>query len=205
VDACITNDLMAVRFKAVGDVRERSPEQVLVELRTMADRNDHERLAGELLAFAHELSPGDIVLTPHKERRRYFLGLVTGTYEWREQSPVPDMHHVRTVDWISYLDWDDVPLEFRSIKYYQRTVLRTEDRTIETACNEAIQEPRGKSDLLSTGTTKRSPAPRARKAAAPRKAAKPAPVPHDKVCSGCHLRKPFSQFSNASDVCVDCE
>jgi hypothetical protein len=203
VDACITNDVVAVRFTSVGDVSERDSDLVLEEIRTMTDRTDHDRLAADLMAFATDLAVGDLVLTPHKERRRYFLGVVTGDYEWIESPSVPNSQHTRATDWVSFLDWDSVPLEFRSIKYYQRTVLRTDDRTIDAECQEALQRRHSKSELLGAASPKRTTSPRTRKSTA--KAPKPAPAPHDKVCSGCHLRKPFSQFSPASSVCVDCE
>jgi predicted Mrr-cat superfamily restriction endonuclease len=204
VDACVSNDVVAVRFLAVGDVTQLTENEVADAIRTMPDRSDHNRLTGELLAFAHEVKVGDVVLTPDKSRSRYFLGVVSDDYTWNENSPVPEMRHLRPTNWISYLDWDEVPLEFKSIKYYQRTVLQVQDPTVERACSEAMTRELSKTDLLRASSTRKTASPRPRKAAAA-KATKPAPAPTDRVCEGCHLRKPFSQFPNGAGLCVDCE
>jgi predicted Mrr-cat superfamily restriction endonuclease len=205
VDVCISNDLLAVRFVAVGDASGLSTDEVVQAMSTMPDRSDSKRLAQELLAFVNEMQVDDIILTPDKERRRYFVARVVGDYYWNEDSPVADMRHLRNVEWINYLDWDAMPLEFRSIKYYQRAVLQIEDATVRSECETALQTQLPKTDLLSAGTRKPTKAttPRPRKAAVVR-ALKPSPADHERLCTSCGLKKHIAQFAGASNTCVDC-
>jgi predicted Mrr-cat superfamily restriction endonuclease len=203
VDACITNDVVAVRFAAVGDASLIDEHEIAEQIRTFADPSDQQRLTTELLAFANEVKVGDTILTPDKSRGKYFLARVTGDYRWDEDSPVPDMHHLHSVEWINFLEWDTVPMEFKSIKYYQRSIVQIHDPTLEVSSDETMQVRLAKSDLLKKGSAKKSSSARPRKAAA--KVVKPTPSPTEKRCAECGLKKHLAQFDGASDRCVDCE
>lgn len=128
VDACIANGVAAVEYPTVGDVRERTRAQVLEEVRRARDRTDFDILAERLLDFAFEVQVGDPVVTSDAGRRQLVFGRVTGPYDWREDSPVPGMRHVRPVEWRGRAHWDDLDDGARTtLVKYPRTILRVTD------------------------------------------------------------------------------
>lgn len=52
-----------------------------------------------LYEFVHSVRIGDIVVTPHKAERRIHFGRVIGDYVYLDPSPVPDLRHLRDVEW----------------------------------------------------------------------------------------------------------
>jgi restriction system protein len=108
VDASVANGFAAVRYATVGDVSERTPAQVLEEMRRAKHRVKFEALAARLLDFATKMRKGDFVVTSDRQRRQLVVGRVSGPYEWREDSPIPGMRHLRPVEWLGRIDWDDL-------------------------------------------------------------------------------------------------
>lgn len=205
IDACIANDVIAARLPITGDIIPLSRDEILSQVSTIEGRNDHQKLASEIYEFASEVDVEDMVLMPDKSRNRYLLGKITGKYEWTNSGPIPDMNHYRKVDWISYVNWDSIPLEFKSITNYQRTVLQMSNPEVDIAVYTALADPLTKPQLLATSSpSKKSTTPRPRRAATTRPP-KPAPASQERLCTSCGLKKHIRQFSAGSDYCVDCE
>lgn len=195
IDSCISNEVVAVRFQAVGDVRERSPEQILEELKTTPDKAAFETLRRDLLMFANDINIGDIVLTPDKVRRRYFIGRITGDYNWLDESPVPNMKHLRNIEWRNFMNWDSVPEEFEKVKRYRRAVLELTDEVVVKTTTEALENQLSKADMLFTSKSWNT------KSAA----AKGLPPTQERLCVNCGLKKHVGQFDGDANVCVDCD
>jgi restriction system protein len=56
-------------------------------------------VSGQLWAFAHEMQPGDLVVTPLKTRSQIAVGRVSGAYQHTDNLG-PDLRHTRPVKWI---------------------------------------------------------------------------------------------------------
>lgn len=83
------------------------------------------RRAGVLRTFRHEVSKGDMVLSPGKGTKEFILGIVTSD----AQFTVPDhvsldfeydespYSNIRTVSWIKRVDFVDIPNEVKFIRH----------------------------------------------------------------------------------------
>jgi hypothetical protein len=198
VDSCIANDQVVVRFP-IEDVTGLDPEDVLAQLPSDLASHDRQRVANEIKAFANSMQIGDVVVLPDKSRNQYLVGRVNGNYEWLD-------HHVRNIDWMSSIGWEAVPVEYKSIANYQRVVLQVNDASLIETCNEAMESRREKPQLLSLkpATTRRASTPRKRTISPP-KPGKVKPESQERLCVSCGLKKHVTQFSGASEYCVDCE
>ncbi len=56
--------------------------------------------AGQLLAFAHSMQVGDLVVAPLKTRSQIAVGRISGPYRHTAEFG-PDMRHVRPVEWLA--------------------------------------------------------------------------------------------------------
>lgn len=202
VDSCVNNDIVALQFP-ISDASSLSPDAILSAITDAVGAPDDKRLASELTTFAHVIQAGDLIVVPDKPRNQYLIGRVDGDYRWDEESS----NHTRRIEWINTVGWDTVPVEFKTITSYQRSVIPVNNTSLIAACVEASQSPKSKSDLLSIkpATPKRASTPRARKPAAPPKPAKYDPEKKEILCPGCGLKKHPRQFSQGSEYCVDCE
>jgi len=54
--------------------------------------------AGELWRFAHKIQAGDLIITPHQDRRFLHLGIDQGIYRYRKDFPA-GTRHTRRVTW----------------------------------------------------------------------------------------------------------
>lgn len=187
--------MAAVGYPTVGDVRQRTPAQVLEDVKRARDRTDFETLAQRLLDFAFEVQVGDLVATSDGARRQLVFGQIVGPYDWREHSPVPGMRHLRPVEWLGRADWDDLDDDARTtLVKYPRTILRiTEPALIELA------EHAVAGDVLPLASAGRSPQ---RRLTVTRRTQ--APASNERVCPSCQLLKNRSQFAGDSVVCQDC-
>jgi predicted Mrr-cat superfamily restriction endonuclease len=208
VDACVSNDVIALRF-AAGDATSLDTEEIVANFADSDSANpqDHQRLAAELNTFANQIQIDDIVVSPDKPRNQYLVGRVTGKYEWNEETPVPNANHVRSIEWVNTISWDTVPVEFKTITNYQRAAMRVNDATLIAACVEALEDRKMKAELLSATppVAKRPTSPRLRKTTAPAKAPKYDPTKQERLCKSCGLKKHIRQFSGTSEFCADCE
>jgi restriction system protein len=61
---------------------------------------------GQLWAFAHRITEGDLVVMPLKHRPAVAIGRITGPYSYRPEPDLPpDAYHTRSVHWL----YKDVP------------------------------------------------------------------------------------------------
>jgi len=63
--------------------------------------------SGQVYRFAHEMQPGDYVLTYRKATREVFIGTGAGPYQFRQGLFPPHYPHVRAVQWIRRVSRDD--------------------------------------------------------------------------------------------------
>jgi predicted Mrr-cat superfamily restriction endonuclease len=194
VDACVANGFAAVRYATVGDVRERKPAKVLEEMKEATHRSAFKTLSDRLLAFATKMREGDFVVTSDGERRQLVVGRVTGPYEWREDSPIPGMRHLRPVEWLGRIDWDDLDDYARSkLVNYPWAILEWSDPRLV-----ALGEGALAGELLPVTPT--APAPPRR----PRSHQVRATRPDERLCQVCHLWKNRAQFHGGAAVCQEC-
>jgi predicted Mrr-cat superfamily restriction endonuclease len=192
VDECVANGVAAVRYATVGDVRERTPAQVLKELSRATNRTDHETLAQRLLDFARRMHEGDYVVTSDGARRQLVVGRVAGLYEWRENSPIPGMRHLLPVEWLGRIDWEDLDEPaVKALVKYPRTILEVTDPTLV-----AIGARAEAGELLPV-----TPPTTARRTTSTRKSASRAAGSDERLCQECFLWKNASQFEADSMIC----
>lgn len=194
VDECVANNVAAVGYPTVGDVRERTPAQVLEELMRATNRTDFETLAQRLLDFAERMSDGEHIVTSDGARRQLVVGRVDGPYEWRENSPIPGMRHLRPVEWLGRIDWDDLDEDaVTTLVKYPRTILEITDPVLVELGDHAEA-----GDLLPV-----TPPTRVRRARSTRTPAVRATRSDERLCQECFLWRNLSQFDGDSKICRD--
>lgn len=192
VDECVANGVAAVGYRTVGDVRERTPAQVLEELMRATNRTDFETLAQRLLDFAERMREGDYIVTSDGARRQLVVGRVNGTYEWRENSPIPGMRHLLPVEWLGRIDWDDLDEDaVTTLVKYPRTVLEITDPALV-----ALGDRAAAGDLLPV-----TPPTRVRRTHSTRTPAIQTTRSDERLCEECFLWKRITQFEGDSTVC----
>ena len=192
VDECVANEVAAVAYPTVGDVRDRTPAQVLEELMHAKNRTDFETLAQRLLDFAERMREGEYIVTSDGARRQLVIGRVKGTYEWRESSPIPAMRHLLPVEWLGRIDWDDLDEDaVTTLVKYPRTILEITDPALV-----ALGDRAEAGDLLPL-----NPPTRVRRARSTRTPAARAARSDERLCEECFLWKKVSQFDGDSTIC----
>lgn len=192
VDACVANSVAAVGYPTVGDVSERTPAQVLEELMRATNRTDYETLAQRLLDFAERMRDSEYIVTSDGARRQLVVGRVDGPYEWRENSPIPGMRHVRPVEWLGRIDWDDLDDDaVTTLVKYPRTILEITDPALV-----ALGDRAAAGELLPV-----TPPTGVRRGRSIRRPAVRAPRSEERLCDECFLWKNVSQFDGDSTIC----
>ena len=192
VDECVSNNVAAVGYPTVGDVRERTPAQVLEELKRATNRSDFETLAQRLLDFAERIREGDYIVTSDGARRQLVVGRVNGPYEWRESSPIPGMRHLLPVEWLGRIDWDDLDVDaVTTLVKYPRTILEITDAGLV-----ALGDQAEAGDLLPL-----TPPTRVSRARSTRTPAVRTARSDERLCNECFLWKNVSQFDGDSTIC----
>ena len=192
VDECVANGVAAVGYPTVGDVRERSPAEVLEELSRATNRTDFETLAQRLLDFAERMREGDYIVTSDGARRQLVVGRVNGTYEWRENSPIPGMRHLLPVEWLGRIDWDDLDEDaVTTLVKYPRTVLEITDPALV-----ALGDRAATGDLQPI-----TPPTRVRRTRSTRTPAVQSARSDERLCEECFLLKHVAQFEGDSTIC----
>lgn len=105
----ILNDVAAIGWPAVGDLRGRERRELVAAVKEHYGEKGASGTAGMLWRFANEIAPGDLVLTPDPETRELHAGTVIGEYEFRPNPPVEGYPNVRSVDWSRQFSRDDLP------------------------------------------------------------------------------------------------
>jgi predicted Mrr-cat superfamily restriction endonuclease len=109
---CHDHGVIALGWPCVGDVRDEDPDDV----------------PRAVQRFAHDISEGDLVVTPDSPAGEVLIGEVTGDYRWVADSPVPDHRHLRPVEWIDEVPKEALPPRAQgTVNYYAATVLRLKD------------------------------------------------------------------------------
>lgn len=192
VDECVSNGFAAVGYATVGDVRQRTPAQVLEELKRATNRSDYETLSQRLLDFATRMKNGEFVVTSDGARRQLVVGRVNGSYEWRETSPIPGMRHLLPVEWLGRIDWDDLDEDaVTTLVKYPRTILEITEPALV-----ALGDRAEAGDLLPV-----APPTRVRRARSTRTPSVKAVRSDERLCQTCWLWKNLSQFDGDSLHC----
>jgi restriction system protein len=123
---CREKGVIAIKSQRVGDLRTFPNRESLRQriFEANPDRYSAPEKAGVttgiLWSFAHEMSEGDIVLSPKRETRKLLIGSVAGPYLYDPNIVSQDYPHIRTVNWRGEIHYDNVPREiWRSITAWQ--------------------------------------------------------------------------------------
>lgn len=109
--------VVALGWSDVGDLSsERSREDFKQRIRKKYPNwKDGRQINGasQLYRFVHELSQGDLVLTPVSDTRKIKVGKLSGTYR---HSPglIDGFPHTRPVDWIEEISRDELSVPARN-------------------------------------------------------------------------------------------
>jgi hypothetical protein len=129
VEDAIAQGVITIDFHEASDVTGLSVNEIAVQLSSATTRTAFNALAKMVYAFANEISLGDLIVTSDRARRQVAIGRVTGPYVWIEDTPIPDQHHMRRVDWIATRSWDDLTgSTANAILHSQGTVLLLPDQ-----------------------------------------------------------------------------
>lgn len=111
IDSFCERDLVAISWTEVGDLSNcitvDSIENVVGEKYENKNTRQISGCAGQLFRFAHEIEKGDIVLTYDQSSRTYFVGKVTGPYDWKPSKAPKGYPHVRQVNWQEMIHRDE--------------------------------------------------------------------------------------------------
>jgi predicted Mrr-cat superfamily restriction endonuclease len=107
--------LIAVGSPTVPSIADWTREETLGRVVALLDEPAAKArgYASVLYRFAFEIGVGDLVATPDGERREVLFGRITGDYEFRDPAPIVGHNHVRPVEWLGQIAWDDLPIEVR--------------------------------------------------------------------------------------------
>ena len=103
----LDEDLVAIGWGELDDLAGLSREQIAERIREHhpdAGKPKVANWAGQLNAFLHGMSPGDLVVLPLKARPMIAIGTIAGDYAYRPDLE-PEARHSRPVTWLS----KDVP------------------------------------------------------------------------------------------------
>ena len=95
--------VVAMGWASVGNLSPFSSREALVEAiaRQWPDWKEGRvrTSAGQLFRFAHEIQPGDRVITYNPQSRRYLLGKIAGPYQFVATPDDPSNPNIRAVQW----------------------------------------------------------------------------------------------------------
>lgn len=103
----LDQDLVAIGWSELDDLAGLPREKIAERIREHHPDAGKPRVsnwAGQLNAFVHAMSPGDLVVLPLKARPMIAIGTIVGDYAYRADLD-PETRHSRPVRWIS----KDVP------------------------------------------------------------------------------------------------
>ena len=104
----LTKNCVALGWQAVGDLSKLGKTreafkaavgQAYPYIKPGAIPNN----AGQLFRFVHEMKDGDLVVFPHKHERKIHIGIVSSSYEYR-QEPLANYPNQRRVKWLKSFD-----------------------------------------------------------------------------------------------------
>lgn len=107
--------LIGVNFASVPDVRNLNPQEIEHAI-AASGQTGVENLRSRLMRFANDVRIGDLVITPNALEHDLWVSIVTGPYEYLEETPVPGYQHTHTAEWLGWLDRDASWLQHK-LKY----------------------------------------------------------------------------------------
>jgi predicted Mrr-cat superfamily restriction endonuclease len=108
---CIENGVIALRYYTVPDATHLTHTQIAKHLEDDPNVSGYSMVAGMLRQYIDEVAIGDIVVTPNAKTGRVWFGAVTGDYEYRDPSPVPDLRHLRGTRWLGDVSRSELAAE----------------------------------------------------------------------------------------------
>lgn len=100
----LTKNVVALGWKAVGDISELPPDREGFKLRVKECYPDEpdgyiRNAAGQLFRFAHEAKNGDCIVYPSKQTRTVHIGEITGPFNY-DPNTMPGYPQQRPVKWL---------------------------------------------------------------------------------------------------------
>jgi restriction system protein len=100
----LDHDLISCSWDKIKDMSHYNDRQeIQLAYREAYPHSEDKKVAshvGQLYAFRHSVSTGDLVVLPLKKTGALAIGLITGEYAYRTDLE-PDFTHTRAVKWIS--------------------------------------------------------------------------------------------------------
>ena len=197
IDDAITHGVITVDFGDVADVRGMAVDEIATQLKDSKTRTATQRLAEMLYAFANEIEPGDAVISSDRARRQIVLGRVNGPYAWVEDAPANLEHHTLPVAWNARRGWDELPETVRhAVLHFQRPVLKFEDQVSASALADEA-EAAGGSAVYARATKPRPNASIDQRLEGASRS--------ERLCTGCFIIRPRTEFRDGAEVCKVCE
>lgn len=109
LDDFLEKNLIAIGWKKLGDLTAYKDKEALLKAVQdgwpMWKPGAHSISASQLYRFAHELRPGDRILTYDPQRRVYHVGRITGEYQYAPDR-VEDNPNIHSVKWEKEIERD---------------------------------------------------------------------------------------------------
>ena len=206
VDAFVDGGYIAVEYPDITDGRTVDTYDVTERLRARGWTVPEAR--SEMFEqFVHRIGIGDLVVLPDTPRREVIVGRVDSAYTFHGFIDPEQHRHRREVTWLGRHASGLLPESSRDITR-QRTTLTERSSAALLAHAEAVERGevgRDPHQVVAPAPARTASTPRVPRAmSSASAAAKPTP-PTDRTCPGCYLQKSPAQFSDGSDLCVDCE
>lgn len=201
--------LVGVRFESVPDVRGMTALDIERAI-AASGATGVEALRSRLMRFAAEVGLGDLVVVPNLAQHELWIATVTGGYEYTPEPAVPGYQHVRTAEWLGWVDRNASWLQHKT-KYLEVSGAVVELRDApwwfdQIAMHDLPRErPLTARALAAATTTGRAPrSPRSPRSTTPKEPPKPKPTePVRVLCNGqCGLQ--WSTAVLVDGLCPDC-
>lgn len=196
--------LIGVNFPSVPDVRNLSAKEIEHAI-AETGQSGIENLRSRLMRFVNDIRIGDLVITPNALEHDLWVSMVTGPYDYLENTPVAGYPHTHTADWLGWLDRDASWLQHK-LKY-----IDVPGAVVELRDTDWWLDQVGSRDLPTERPPRRfKPAPKSsapRSPRAPRASTPSAPVkprePQRALCAGqCGFQ--WSVAVLVDGLCPDC-
>lgn len=194
VDDFVDNGVIGVGYFAVPDGSTLTPSEVYELLMAEGTSGIPVRHASMFVHFVRTMTEGDVVLMPDTPRGDVVVGEIAGPYAYHDHLPVERYRHRRPVRWLGRVGVDELP-RGREVLHKQRSTL------LEISFADDIL---ALAQRVRSGALGRPPERRSRRRGA---YVRPGVVGGraERVCPGCGLLKPVSQFGDGGERCVDCD
>ena len=200
VSTFLQDGSIGLGYPSIPDGRGVDRPKALRLLSTEDDVAAPEAAAAMFLSFVRRVEIGDIVLMPDPQESGMACGVVTGDYEYREETPLDQYRHRRTVDWRRRLPNDALPERLENIPRQRQTLNDVADGKLRELAKQCCAGELGDDPFVRTSPPVRSSSgTRTRKPPKPPKATVP-----ERRCMSCFVSKPEELFEDGGDWCRDC-